>query len=311
MADFADQELAEFIAQFNALHRPPPGTVPVEEMRAQSTERAAAKPRGPAMHSVTDLLVGGHLPVRLYRPTGDALPLLVWLHGGGWVIGDLDTHDRPCRLLAEQALVAVLAVDYRLAPEHPWPAAVDDAVTALQWVAAEPAELEPQPPTVGVGGDSAGGLTAALACVRMRTEAPESLPALQVLVYANTDLTESGGSMQEKGHGFGLEAEEIAWFSAQWVPDKTMLGDPRVSVLHEPRLTGLPSAVVVTCEHDPLRDQGEAYASRLEQAGLPVVVRREPGMVHNFMLWDLVSPACAAAIERVASDVSRGLRLHG
>jgi acetyl esterase/lipase len=205
----------------------------------------------------------------------------------------------------------VLALDYRLAPEHPWPAAVDDAVAALRWVASPPLELEVAPTAVAVAGDSAGGTTAALACVRLRDEAPEALPRVQALIYANTDLSNSGASMQEKGHGFGLEVEGIEWFNSQWVPDRSLLTDPRVSPLFVSDLSGLPAAIVITCEHDPLRDQGEAYAERLKEAGVPVTARREPGLTHNFMLWDTISPACAAAGDRVATDLNAALSAPG
>jgi acetyl esterase len=231
----------------------------------------------------------------------------VYLHGGGWVIGDLETHDRACRRLAAGAGVAVLALDYRRAPEHPWPAAVDDAVAVLRWIAEQPPELEPAPGAVAIAGDSAGGTIAALACVRIRDEAPEALPRVQVLIYANTDLGNSGASMVEKGHGFGLDVADVEWFSSQWVPDPAMRTDPRVSPLFVRDLSGLPAAVVITNEHDPLRDQGEAYATRLRQAGVPVKARCEPGMIHNFMLFDLISPACAAASDRVAADVKAAL----
>jgi len=202
----------------------------------------------------------------------------------------------------------VLALDYRRAPEHPWPAAVDDAVAALRWIASGPAELDQRPGALGIAGDSAGGTIAALACLRVRDEAPEASPALQVLIYANTDLADSSPSMHEKGHGNGLDVADIEWFNSQWVPDPSKRRDPQVSPLHAPDLTDLPAAVVITCEHDPLRDQGEAYAARLRSAGVPTTARREPGMVHNFLLWDLVSPACAAAGDRVAADVTAALR---
>jgi acetyl esterase len=203
--------------------------------------------------------------------------------------------------------VSILSLAYRRAPEHPWPAAVDDAVATLRWVASRPPELDPQPPAVAIAGDSAGGTIGALACIRARDKAPKVVPILQVLIYANTHLTNSGGSMRSEGHGFGLDIADIEWFNAQWVPDPAMRRDPRVSPLYAPDLTGLPAAIVITCEHDPLRDQGEAYAERLREAGVPTTLRREQGMVHNFMLWDIISPACAAAADRVASDVHAAL----
>jgi len=127
-----------------------------------------------------------------------------------------------------------------------------------------------------------------------------------VMVYANTDLTGSGDSMRTEGHGFGLEVADIEWFNAQWVPDPARRADPGVSPLYA-ALRGLPATVVVTCEHDPLRDQGEAFAARLRAEGVPTTLRREAGMVHNFLLWDLMSPACAAATRRVAEDLARVL----
>jgi acetyl esterase len=127
---------------------------------------------------------------------------------------------------------------------------------------------------------------------------------VQVLIYANTDLSNSGASMTEKGHGFGLDVADIEWFNSQWVPDPAMLTDPRVSPLFVPDLTGLSAAIVITCDHDPLRDQGEAYAERLRESGVPTTLRREQGMVHNFMLWDTISPACSAAADRVDTDLA-------
>jgi acetyl esterase len=305
----ADPELAAFLNDFYARGVPPAAQLGADAMRAGAAERAAAKPPGPQL-SVSDLAAPpGGRPARLYRPAGAAPALMLFLHGGGFVIGDLDTHDRACRRLADRSGVPVLALDYRRAPEHPWPAAVDDAVAALRWIASGPAVLErPADAAVAVAGDSAGGTLAALACLRLRGEAPEAAPALQLLAYANTDLANSGASMQEEGHGFGLEAGDIEWFNAQWVPDPALRAGPRVSPLREPDLAGLPAAIVITCEHDPLRDQGEAYAERLRAAGVPVRARREAGMVHNFLLWDTISPACAAAGDRVADDLAAALR---
>jgi acetyl esterase len=305
---FADAELGAFIDEYNALGLPPAAELGAASMRAAAEARASQRPKGPDLSSVRDLVIEpGHVGARLYRVTTEPAPLVLYLHGGGWVIGDLETHDRACRRLASSSGASVLALDYRRAPEHPWPAAVDDAVAALTWVASRPSVLDPQPTSVAIAGDSAGGTTATLACLRVRDEAPSAAPSLQVLLYANTDLTGSGASMEEKGHGFGLDLADIQWFNSQWVPDPAMLADPRVSPLREPDLSALPQAIVITCEHDPLRDQGEAYARRLTDAGVPTTLRREAGMAHNFMLWDLISPACAAAADRVADNLRDAL----
>jgi acetyl esterase len=295
---FADAALAEYMAAASS----PLSDLSVTAMREGTAKRAAARPRGPEMHEVRALDVAG-LGARLYRPTAATAPLLVYFHGGGWTIGSLETHDRACRRLAAGSGAAVLSVDYRLAPEHPWPASVDDAVSSVRWVAAHAtAELNVDGP-VGVGGDSAGGTLAALACLRLRDEHPGALPHAQVLLNPNTDLTGAHPSMREKATGWGLDAQAVRFFNSQWVPDERLWSDPGVSPLHAPDLTGLPRAVIVTSEHDPLRDEGEAYAKRLREASVPVQSRRESGLIHNFIQLDDISPACAAAVDRVAADV--------
>ena len=301
----ADAELEAFLDAFNAAPAPPAAFVGPVGLRSGAHERALARPPGPRMAGVHDLVVPGGPAARLYRPTGSEPALVVWFHGGGWVIGDLETHDRACRRLAARSGLAVLAVEYRLAPEHPWPAAVDDAVATVRWARSRPQVLGPVVSRLAVAGDSAGGTVAALACLRLRSADRAAMPDAQVLVYANTDLAATGGSLDSEAHGYGLDREGIEWFYDQYVPEQALRADPRVSPLREPDLSGLPAAVVVTCEHDPLRDQGEAYSRRLEEAGTPVTLRREAGMVHNFLLWDLASPACAAAGDRVADDVRR------
>ena len=300
----ADSQLEAFLQQLYSVPMPPAGEVGAEAQRQASAQRAQLRPRGPEMAEVVDLDSPGlGRPARLYRPLEGPLPLALFLHGGGWVIGSLDTHDRACRRLAAQSGWSILSLDYRLAPEFPWPAAVEDAWTALGWIASAPVELGSRPPLVAVMGDSAGGTLAALACLRARDEDPSRMPDLQILVYANTDLADESESLRSEGHGYGLEADAIEWFSSQWVPDAMRRLDPRVSPLRAETLRGLCRTVVVTCEHDPLRDQGEAFARRLSDEGVSVVMRREAGMVHNFLLWDLMSPACAAAGERVAEDL--------
>jgi acetyl esterase/lipase len=297
---FADEALTQYMARSAS---GPLSELSVEAMRAGTAGRVAARPRGPDMHEVRDLRVAGlGLGARLYRPTPAGGPLLVYFHGGGWTIGSLDTHDRACRRLAAGSEAAVLSIDYRLAPEHPWPASVDDAVGSVRWAAQNTAELHVDG-AIGVGGDSAGGTLAALACLRLRDEHPEALPHAQVLICANTDLTGAHPSMREKATGWGLEARAVRFFNSQWVPDERRWSDPGVSPLHAPDLRGLPSAVVITAEHDVLRDEGEAYAERLREAGVPVRARREPGLVHGFIQFDDISPACAQAVDRLAADV--------
>lgn len=299
---FADEALARVAAGSSAF-----GSPDVAAIRAAIAARAAGRPRGPRMHEVRDIALPT-CPGRLHRPGPDPAPLVVFLHGGGWTVGDVASFDRPVRRLAAASGADVLALDYRLAPEAPWPASVDDTVATLRAVAA--GALGPRPPGVVVCGDSAGGTLATLACLRLRDEAPDALPDQQVLVYPNADLSDTtSASMREKATGFGFDAASATFFARLWVGgDDALLPDPRVSPLHAPDLSGLPPAVVVTAEHDPIRDPAEAYAARLAAAGVPTTLRREPGMIHNFLQLDEVSPAAAAAADRVAADVATARR---
>ncbi|WP_377273198.1 alpha/beta hydrolase [Peterkaempfera sp. SMS 1(5)a] len=262
----------------------------VTQLRAAARERRATRPRGPELASVEDLSGPGGLRLRRYRPADGLRPLLVFLHGGGFVFCDLDTHDRTCRRIALACDLDVLAVDYRLAPEHPHPAAVADATAVLRW--ARPA---------AVAGDSAGGLLAAAACLALRDEGSR-LPAVQALICPNTDLTLTRPSIAEKGTGHGLDADALAVFVEAFVPDPAHRS--AASPLHADDLAGLPTALVVTAEHDPLRDEGDAYARRLAQAGVTVRHRCEPGLEHGFIQgMDLTDPAAAAAHERIFADL--------
>jgi acetyl esterase len=294
----ADAELARYIEQV----RRDPGVTWREtgaaELRRGQRERATARPRGPEMESVEDLMAA-QVPARLYRPFAAGsgpCATIVYLHGGAWVIGDLESHDRACRRLAHSTGAAVLAVDFRRAPEHPWPAAVDDAVAAARWAA------DALPGRLVLMGDSAGGILATLACLRLREEGGPR-PFAQVLVHPNTDLTLAQPSVREFGDGWGLQAADVAWGAESWVPDPARRADPGVSPLAAPDLTNLPTALVVTCAYDPLRDEGEAYARRLADAGVLARHRREPGMIHGFLTLDTMSPAAAAAGQRVFADL--------
>jgi acetyl esterase len=305
----ADAELAAWLTAVRQSTGPSARELGAAEMRRGSEERSRAAMRGPEVGEVTDLVVGaGSVTVRLYRPvsesaestesqTSESRGTVVYLHGGMWVIGDLNSHDRACRRLVRSAGVTVVAVHYRRAPEHPWPAAVDDAVDVVRWAAAEP-DL---PGPLAVMGDSAGGNLATLTCLRLRDEGGP-LPALQILACPNTDLTLSQPSVRTKGSGWGLDADAVAWGAELWVPDAAQRGDGSVSPLFA-SLHGLPPAVVVTAEHDPLRDEGDAYAARLAEAGVEVRHRCEAGQLHGFITMDSFSPSAAAAGERLFADV--------
>lgn len=327
----ADAGLAAFVTAAREDTGPSARELGAAELRRGARERSRTAVRGPEVGLVADLVVGGgagvavrrYEPVRRYQPVSDAasesvseaasesgpgdspLPgnaperaaaVVVFLHGGFWTIGDLDSHDRACRRLVHATGLTVVAVDYRRAPEHPWPAAVDDAVEVVRWAHAS-AGGRP----VAVMGDSAGGNLATLACLRLRDEGGP-LPALQVLVYPNTDLTLSQPSVRSKGTGWGLTADAVAWGAEQWVPDPARRGDGSVSPLFAD-VHGLPPAVVVTAEHDPLRDEGNAYAARLAAAGVPVRHRCEPGQVHGFLTLDTVSGSAVTAGERIFADL--------
>jgi acetyl esterase len=304
-APFADRALAEFVAGFADLPRMTAGGDALE-LRRLTDEHLAQRPPGPEMPTVDVLVADGRCSARVYTPSTRALDVVVYLHGGGWTIGGLESHDCACRRLAATGDVKVVAVDYRLAPEHPAPAAVDDAVAALEWVAGAPEELGPVTGAVAAAGDSAGGALAALAALQLRGS--DAAPDVLGLVYANTHLGATDGSMVTNAHGFVLDADDVEWFNRQWVPDRSRWSDPDVSPLVVDDLSGLPPTVVVTCELDPLRDQGEELARRLVEAGVTVTARRELGMVHNFLLWDLVAPSCAAAGDRLALDLAAALR---
>jgi acetyl esterase len=242
---------------------------------------------------------GGELPIRVYRRFGAAAapPAIVYLHGGGWVAGDLDTHDGTCRLLADVSGCVVVAVDYRRAPEHPFPAAIDDAVAAYIWVQRHPGELSIAPGRVGVMGDSAGGnLSAALALeVRGLSVLP---PVAQGLVYPAVDLdTLRFPSHQSVGSGFGLERAAIEWFRSQYLPSPDDRRSPRVSPLLASDLTGAAPALVVTAGFDPLRDEGKAYADALAAAGVPVRYRCYDDMIHGFFGFGILPEGMAIATE--------------
>lgn len=222
--------------------------------------------------------------VRVYRPFGitELLPGIVYYHGGGWVTGDLDTHDGTCRLLAATARAVVVSIDYRLAPEDPFPAGVNDAIAGYGWVVEHAAELGLRADRVGVMGDSAGGTLAAVVAQQVRGDGDVPAPAAQCLVYPATDLRMQSRSIDLFASGFFLDVEAMEWFRGLYITDPADWLDVRASPLLADDLSGLPPAVVVTAGFDPLRDEGDAYAAALSAAGVPVITRCYDDMVHGF-----------------------------
>ena len=247
---------------------------------------------------------GGPVPVRIYRPEGAGpFPLHLQFHGGGWVIGDLDTHDGDCRELCRLANVMVIAVDYRLAPEHPYPAAAEDCYAVTAWAHANAAELGARPGPWSVGGDSAGGNLAAVVSLMAKEQVAGEFGVpeinLQLLIYPVTDAAMETVSYRDNGDGYMLTAQGMRWFWDQYCPEPSTRFEAWASPMQAPDLGGLPPAHVMTAEFDPLRDEGEAYARRLEEAGVAVECTRYPGLIHGFFsqarLIDAARPAVEAA----------------
>jgi acetyl esterase len=285
---------------------------PVAEARADIS-RDAAVYSGPTIpiDRVEDLEVpggSGPLRARLYSPAGvtSPAPLLVYLHGGGWVVGDLETHDQPCRFLAKHAGVRVLAVDYRLAPEHPFPAAVDDSVAAIRHAIEQAGRFGADPGRVGVGGDSAGGNLAA-AAARLLTIAGGPTPAFQLLIYPVTDLTRKRESYRLFSDGFFLTERQMDWYRGHYLADESDASDPRASPILAANLAGLPPAHIVTAGFDVLRDEGEAYAALLRDAGVQVTMAREPGLIHGFTHAAETGRAPRRAMLGIADALRQGL----
>jgi acetyl esterase len=293
------------------LRAPPFGSLPAPEARRRFRRETLlhAGPLAP-VGTRRDLVLGETgLRARHYAPMGSSgRALLLWLHGGGCVVGDLDTHEPVCRALCAGAGVGVLAADYRLAPEHPFPAAVEDATAALRWALRHAGELGADPSLVAVGGDSAGGTLATVATRLLAREGGPS-PALQLLVYPATDRAAPSLSLARFGDGFLLTRAEIHWFHRSYAAGADP-ADPRISPLRATDLGGLPPAIVVTAAFDPLRDEGEAYAAALAAAGTPAALRRLPGLVHGFVNMAGVSRTARAAVGELARLLREGLALR-
>ena len=280
-------------------------TLPIEVARAQYEARIGLMARPDEIASVREETIegpGGPLRLRIYTPHGAGpFPLLVFFHGSGFVLCSLDTHDGMCRNLCAGAASVVASVDYRLAPEHKFPAASEDCLHATRWAAAHAADLGADASRIVVGGDSAGGNLAAVTALRLRDEGGAALCG-QLLLYPVTDYHTPGTpSYDENSEGYGLTRDTMKWFWAHYLNDAAEAAYPHACPLRAPDLSGLPPALVITAQYDPLRDEGELYAEKLGAAGVPTALTRYDGVNHGFMFWvGIVDQAGAAMIEACA-----------
>lgn len=285
-----------------SLGMPPLESMPVDQAR----QFVVPGPPGPDMLAVEELAVPGPhgtIPVRVYRPrafTGPA-PVLVYLHGGGWVVGTLDGYDRLCRLLAVAGDCVVASVDYRLAPEHRYPAAIDDCVAAWEHLQSTAASAGLDAARFAVAGDSAGGNLAAALCLRLR-DAGRALPCHQVLYYPVTDAPGQWPSYAENAAGYLLTHAAMDWFWNHYAGHLAAPWPADLAPLHATTHEGLPPALVVTAGYDPLRDEGEHYAARLRDAGVPTVLRQYPGQIHGFISLGQDGLECIAATGEALRD---------
>lgn len=291
---------------------PPTHTLPPSEARAFYRERRTfTQPEPQQVAEVRDLTADtphGAIPLRLYRPLGSSastlLPVLMYYHGGGWVIGDLDTHDTLCRELANAAGCAVVAVDYRMGPEHHFPAAVDDVLAATLWVGAQAGGLNLDPTRLAVGGDSAGGNLAAVVALASR-DAGDLPIAFQLLIYPATDMRRGHASHATNGDGYVLTRDTLAYFHDHYITDPAHDLDWRASPLLHRDLSGLPPALVITAGYDPLRDEGLDYARALTEAGNRATCVCFERQIHGFITMGRLLDEANTAVALCAAELRR------
>lgn len=286
---------------------PPLESLPPQEARllaAESLKMVAGEPE--QIERVENLSVprpGGSIPIRVYAPGTGPAPGLVYFHGGGWVVGDLNVYDVVCRSIAKKSGAVVVSVDYRLSPEHKFPAAVEDCLAATAWVAANAPRLGIDPRRIAVGGDSAGGNLAAVMALKCRSNGGPAL-ALQVMVYPVTNLHAfDTASYRDFADGYYLTRSMMHWFRDAYLGRAEDSAQLDASPLFAPDLRGLPPALIITAECDPLRDEGEAYGKRLQDAGVATVCTRYPGMIHPFFSMGGVITQGRKAVDQVAAAV--------
>ncbi|WP_411342491.1 alpha/beta hydrolase [Paenibacillus sp. WLX1005] len=280
-----DPQVQEFLDTFNKMPIPPLHTIDPKLIRSMEGKMAEQRQSTP-VHEVTDIqmeLADRTINVRKYTPHEQPIhPAIVFYHGGGWVLGSLDSHDELCRRLSVAAGAIVIAVEYRLAPENPYPAAVWDAYDALCYIAEHAAEWGVDNQAIAVAGDSAGGNLAAVVCLIAKDKGAPSIKG-QLLIYPSTGKGENTDSYRENGQGYMLTAETMTWFRQSYFSKGENQDQPYASPLLYSDLSGLPPAIIITAQYDPLRDDGAQYADSLQQAGNIVEYQNEEGMIHGFL----------------------------
>jgi acetyl esterase len=305
-----DPKIEAVLAGMLAAPGPPSHEIPIEQARVNHRmETEALCGEGPPVAAVRDLAIpgpGGEIPLRAYTPegAGERPPLVVFLHGGGWALGSIETYDAPLRALANASGAVVVSVEYRLTPEHRFPAAVNDSLMAVRWAAAEGGQLGADPSRLAVAGDSAGGNLAAVCARSLRGEVDLRL---QVLIYPVTDGGVNTPSFREFGERFGLTAAGMRRFWELYLDGADAASDPDAAPLRDPDLRGVAPAYVLTADHDVLRDEGEAYAHALRDAGVDVELHRWPGTIHGFIRWLAATEVAGEAISEVGDRLRRAL----
>ncbi|MDD2861202.1 MAG: alpha/beta hydrolase [Acidiphilium sp.] len=308
-----DRSAATVLDMIRLSGAPATHTLTPEQARlAYRAARTALSPEPPALAEIRDLTAPGRngaIPLRLYRDGTNPAPRagMVYLHGGGWVIGDLDTHDVVCRQLAQRTGAVIVAVDYRMGPEHKFPAAADDAIDATAFVAANAVGLGIDPNRLAIGGDSAGGNLAAVVAIDARDNHGPVI-ALQALIYPSIAMSMTSPSQQEFAEGYGLTRETMIYFRNHYLRSQDDTNDWRASPIRAAHHANLPPALIITAGFDPLRDEGEDYARTLIASGVPVTVRRFPGQIHGFITMGRIIPEATSAIDEIADAMAaRGL----
>lgn len=300
-----DPQVRKMLDSLSKADVPPLNTLSPAEAREQMVAASATLGAPDSVDSIEDRAIpgsGGAIPIRIYKPAGDGLPMVVYFHGGGWVIGSVETHDGYCRKLANAARAIVVSVDYRLAPEHKFPAAAEDAYAATRWASEHASEIGGDAGSLVVAGDSAGGNLAAVVSLMARDRGGPSI-GLQVLIYPITDCDFGTASYREFADDYFLTRDAMIWFCEHYCAADTDRDNPYLSPLRAENLQGLPAALVIVAGYDPLRDEGIAYAEKLRSAGVAVTLTNYDGMIHGFTRRFNLLDKASDALDEVAAAI--------